>query len=169
MDCKLAEPQKESECGCGQRSSRREVSQGLPFRSLNCVMSAVLGLVQLCGPRKIGSWQSSVTFSNFIGTGSILTSREILSSSQRNLHYRISYFAICIAILIIQTMSFYGWGAVLQVVRSAVRIPMRSLDLFSMYLVLPAAPWPCVRLGLWEKLVRAIFQVEGGGGIAAGA
>jgi hypothetical protein len=43
--------------------------------------------------------------------------------------------------------SVVGWRTILQIGRSRVRIPRRSLD-FSIYPILPAALWPWGRLGL---------------------
>jgi hypothetical protein len=43
--------------------------------------------------------------------------------------------------------SAVDWGTMLQPVRSRVRVPMRSLN-FSIYLILPTAPWHWGRLNL---------------------
>jgi hypothetical protein len=45
----------------------------------------------------------------------------------------------------------------LQAGRSRVRIPVWSLDLFSIYIILPAALWSWDRLSLWQKWVPGIF------------
>jgi hypothetical protein len=49
-----------------------------------------------------------------------------------------------------------GWGAMLQDGRSRVRVPIRSLIL-SIYVILPAATWPCSLLSLYQKLVPEDF------------
>jgi hypothetical protein len=50
-----------------------------------------------------------------------------------------------------------GWGTMLYAQRSWVRFPVILLD-FSIYLILPAALWPCARLSFWQKWVPGIFR-----------
>jgi hypothetical protein len=58
--------------------------------------------------------------------------------------------------------SVVGWGTMLQVGRSQVRFPIRSLDV-SVSLILPAALWPRGRLSPWQKWVPGNFLgVKGG-------
>jgi hypothetical protein len=61
----------------------------------------------------------------------------------------------------VQNVPMYPFSSVYKLVsypawRSLVRVPMRSLD-FSIYLILPAALLPWVRLNLQQKWVLGIF------------
>jgi hypothetical protein len=51
--------------------------------------------------------------------------------------------------------SIIVWGTRLQAGRSLVRVPDEVI--FSIYLILPAVLWACVRLNLWQKLVSGSF------------
>jgi hypothetical protein len=52
--------------------------------------------------------------------------------------------------------SIVGWGSMLQAGSLCVWFLMRSLE-FSIYLILPAALWPCRQLSLLQKWVSGIF------------
>jgi hypothetical protein len=53
--------------------------------------------------------------------------------------------------------SVVGWGTMLKAGRSWVRFPMRSLDCFSIDLMLPAVLWPWGWPSLYQKWVAGIF------------